>query len=219
MAYRSRYRKRKPYYRRRGYRPRRRFPLYKRKLYAGRPELKTHLVEFNAVPISTTLTTRDLCSVAQGITAGMRIGNKIFVKYLKFEVLIKPSATDGNNSMRLTIGQFPSKKQPVSTTLTPTNDGCPASWWQSWSYSTGIRLYYNKMFTLSATNGANATDNNGPGVQHRYIKKKIRINRYIEYNSVYHPVGGYLFLWHTSDSSLTPFPLMSGTSRIYYYDA
>lgn len=220
MAYRSRYRRGRRYGRGRRYRPRRgRFPMYKRKLYTGRPELKTHLVEFNGLPISTTLTTRDLCSVAQGITSTMRIGQKIYVKYLKLDILIRASASDGNNSMRMTIGQFPSKKQPVSTTLAPTPDGCPSSWWQSWAYNTGIKLYYNRIFTLSALNGANATDNNGPGVEHRAIRKKIRINRYIEFNSVNHPVGGYLFMWHTSDSAVVPFPALYGTSRIYFYDA
>lgn len=170
------------------------------------PVLKYKDFSFDGQTVTTSghLSTLGIpCEVGYAGRVGYR------VKYLRIEynLLFSPSATDGNDTVRLILAKSRSPGFVIGD--------CP-------DYNTPLDLFtcekpkMDLMIPLHAIENTN----NGPGVVKKVFRGSVKLGGTVYFSGALYNdyASGYYFTYVVSDSAVTPYPTVDGWLRVFFSD-
>lgn len=205
MAYRKRISRRR-------FRPRRsnkrRFNGRIRRIARTTQECKNYTQTWSGSQIDNAWSTTNLAqSIVQGTDKDERIGNRIFVKAIRFKFFCRNAVTDTHNNIRMIF----SRSKGMATGLI--SDDLPAYWHSPPPTVKQVRYYRDKTVYM------HNYDNTTPGQV--CVKGYFRVNKYTIYDGASGGDirGGALMFSNISDSVAVSHPQIWGFIRVYYVDA
>lgn len=153
--------------------------------------------------------------IGGGTARSNRVGHDIQLRGLRMNAVVAPSASDGNNTVRLSI-VMNKMRQDIKTT------DLPQAFTANYDPDK-FKVIWDRRFTLNKLSASHADiPIEGPGVQKKHFRKYFKLNRKMKFDNMQSRLDDimfpkiYFFAW--SDSQVDPHPTIDASFYFYFKD-